>query len=504
MKIETKKAKFFYSKDLNKNKFQTIKNKAVLIRDFKNHVSEMIHSSIIEYLDFTKFDAIKKFNTQISGLNGQDIQIAISDVWSCYENRIDQIKKALDFKRKHKKHTELSMVMSFLTKYGCVGITANLKIPNADSKKAIFYQSVTNYLNKFGEHRLLNLALSRRSRIISKKLRLIKFNELSFRTITRINSNLVDFNKNFLSKFNGFVNIGGYQDYKKLSIPTSFNKNYHDEMYNYKRKPDKPNTQSYQIKILDNKRIRIAHVIEGREEIPDQNSDYLGVDTNVKRNLFSTKLGNIDFDRALLTKYVKFLQKIDNKKAKQLNARRTSDYRKWRLRIKNHIKQKMVELIDLAQQNKKNHLVLEELSLMKQFRIPSEFGINYGRLFRLLGLTSIKNDIVQIAHRHGLSVSFVQPEYSSQTCWVCGHISKENRKNQEEFICVSCGHQDDADINSSKNLEWRIGSDVLRQSLLDMNFVGEYSPKSHIKIGVLKDMISNSYQIARSTEQFET
>ena len=80
MIIETKKAKFFYSKDLNKKKFQTIKNKALLIRDFKNNVSEIIYNNIADYLDFSKIDAIKKFNTQISGLNGQDIQNAISDV----------------------------------------------------------------------------------------------------------------------------------------------------------------------------------------------------------------------------------------------------------------------------------------------------------------------------------------------------------------------------------------------------------------------------------------
>lgn len=43
MKIETKKAKFFYSTELNQVKFNTINEKAYLIRDFKNKISFEIH-----------------------------------------------------------------------------------------------------------------------------------------------------------------------------------------------------------------------------------------------------------------------------------------------------------------------------------------------------------------------------------------------------------------------------------------------------------------------------
>ena len=219
------------------------------------------------------------------------------------------------------------------------------------------------------------------------------------------------------------------------------------------------------------------------------------MDINVKHNLFSTDLGEIDFNRDLLNKYVKFLQKIDNRKSKELNKRRSSDYKRWRLKIKNHIKEKMVDLIKLAKQNGRNHLILEDLELISKLRSKSEFGVNYGRLFRILGLSSIKNELIQIAHRHKLSISFVQPEFSSQTCHKCGHISKENRKNQEEFCCVLCDHKDNADQNSSKKLQYRIASDVLRKSLLEMNEYHEYTPKDHINMGFIKDCISHSYSL---------
>ena len=46
----------------------------------------------------------------------------------------------------------------------------------------------------------------------------------------------------------------------------------------------------------------------------------------------------------------------------------------------------------------------------------------------------------------------VDPKYTSQTCNECGHISKENRKSQDKFVCTACGHSANADINASKNI----------------------------------------------------
>ncbi len=46
----------------------------------------------------------------------------------------------------------------------------------------------------------------------------------------------------------------------------------------------------------------------------------------------------------------------------------------------------------------------------------------------------------------------VDPRYTSQTCNEFGYISKENRKSQDKFVCTSCGHLANADINASKNI----------------------------------------------------
>ena len=46
----------------------------------------------------------------------------------------------------------------------------------------------------------------------------------------------------------------------------------------------------------------------------------------------------------------------------------------------------------------------------------------------------------------------VNPKYTSQKCNVCGHIAKENRLNQANFHCVSCGQLQNADFNAAKNI----------------------------------------------------
>ena len=44
----------------------------------------------------------------------------------------------------------------------------------------------------------------------------------------------------------------------------------------------------------------------------------------------------------------------------------------------------------------------------------------------------------------------VNPAYTSQECSSCGHVHKDNRKNQSHFKCTSCGHEENADLNASK------------------------------------------------------
>ena len=58
------------------------------------------------------------------------------------------------------------------------------------------------------------------------------------------------------------------------------------------------------------------------------------------------------------------------------------------------------------------------------------------------------------AELKGVPVILVPSPYTSQRCSECGHTEKKNRKNRDNFLCVSCRHAECADFNASKNIAY--------------------------------------------------
>jgi putative transposase len=52
----------------------------------------------------------------------------------------------------------------------------------------------------------------------------------------------------------------------------------------------------------------------------------------------------------------------------------------------------------------------------------------------------------------GGEVLKVSPQYTSQTCPVCSHVSKENRQSQSEFECMACHYRENADFVGALNV----------------------------------------------------
>ena len=63
----------------------------------------------------------------------------------------------------------------------------------------------------------------------------------------------------------------------------------------------------------------------------------------------------------------------------------------------------------------------------------------------------VKTRISNACERQGTAYFEVRAANSSLKCSQCNHVSRENRKSQAEFQCVSCGHQDNADRNAAVN-----------------------------------------------------
>ncbi len=79
------------------------------------------------------------------------------------------------------------------------------------------------------------------------------------------------------------------------------------------------------------------------------------------------------------------------------------------------------------------------------------------------------------AQMEGVPIYFVDPKYTSQQCSECGFISKSNRKTQSEFVCLECGHSENADVNAAKNISFR--ADVNRPIALRSSGLKEESWK---------------------------
>ncbi len=539
MQIKSTFSKSFSSFELNEVKFEQLKNKAEKIREFKNIISNKIHKNINTYINKSKFELVKEFNTQIKDLSGQEIQIAIGDVYDTYLNKFNQIKNKMIFKiqkgtkvRKYKvnsknhikgdvmsfelqlKSTKLTKVMSFLCRYGYYGISKDLKKKTfKDKNKELFYKDVVQYLDRFSEERLLKLALNKRISVLNRyNKEAIRFKSLNYRSISRVKMDIVKYNKNFNSSINAFINIGGFKN-GVLQIPTRYSKKYHNRISAYQNKKGSQNTTSYTVIFKDKNKINISIPIDGVREIPDalENTNYLGVDVNIKNNLFCLEDGNtIDFDRNMVQDYVDFLKYLDNKKKNKTNmglkkeeisrlsSKDFKTYSKAQTKIKNMIKEKCNHLIKQTKESGKNHLVLEDLKLLgKLFSKSDEFhGFRYSRLIRFLNLSDVKNILTSIAHKHGVSVSFINSEYTSQMCSKCKHVEKGNRKKQEEFKCLKCGFEFNADANSALNIKNRVLEDVLVKRLLMRNDFNEFIPKNKNRYEVKEIILSYSSSLA--------
>lgn len=76
-------------------------------------------------------------------------------------------------------------------------------------------------------------------------------------------------------------------------------------------------------------------------------------------------------------------------------------------------------------------------------------------------------------------VIVVPAHQTSQECSVCGFIHKDNRLHQAEFVCLSCGHKENADINAAKVVKKRGVSALLH---------GEIKFKTPRKSGIRKQL----------------
>ena len=76
----------------------------------------------------------------------------------------------------------------------------------------------------------------------------------------------------------------------------------------------------------------------------------------------------------------------------------------------------------------------------------------------------IRNQLAYKAEWAGREYVEVDPQYTSQTCSVCGVVDAKSRRSQAEFRCLACGHRANADLNAARN--------ILRAGLAEVKSAG--------------------------------
>ena len=509
MIIQSKYTKVFQSKDITRQKYDELHNFAVLICNHKNSVSDYVNNNILLYLDYNKFSFLKEMREQFKNAipSSFDAQV-YTQIFISYQNKFETIQRKLRFETKvfkgfefykrdtkshkkddlkkvnnDKKQTPLSNCLTYLARYGNENIINYIKanIDKCDDKKHNFYDNILRCCNKFGFERLYNLALSKRERTVKHYSEYpIEFKSLTFSGRCR-KTKIIDYNSRFGSKINSFVSLSGIGR-KSFDIPTAFNKGWHGNMRDYRKKsPDYEYTLTF-----DEKKYQVNILLckDGERNIPEPNGKTIGIDVNCKHNLFSlSDETTYDYNRKLVNDFCKLSLEID-----KFKEDKSYTVGKRKQRKLNVIKSKMVKseqqlianMCKTLQSQKIGHIVMEDLnnSFGKSYvKDKDNEDINYNRKVKFLGLSSLKQEVEHIARKYDIAVSTVQASYTSKMCPICGCIEDGNRPNQETFECVECGHKDNADFNAAKNIRNRVLVTVLRDKLLKQLDNGAFKPR---------------------------
>lgn len=529
MIIQSKYTKIFHSKDLTRQKYDELHDFAVLIRNHKNTVSQHVNSHLLHYLEYNKFQFLKEMRERYKDVipSSFDAQL-YTQVFTCYQNKFDAIQRKLTFetrtfkwfdfyKRKTKKHnkgdfkkvlfetkkTPLTITLTYLARYGNENTLEyiNSGIDSVDDKQKVFYENILRCCNKFGFERLLNLALSRKKRVVKHYSEYpIEFKSLTFSGRCR-KTRIIDYNSKFGSKINSFVSLSGIGR-KSFDIPTIFNKGWHGNMKDYRKKnPDYEYTLTFDEK---NHQVNIHLCKDGERYIPQVHGDIIGIDVNCKHNLFSlSDETKYDYNRQLVNDFCKLSLEID-----KLKEDKTYVIGKRNQRKLDAMKSKMIKsgqqlistMCKTLQSQGVGHIVMEDLDNgfgKCYIKDKDNEDINYNRKVKFLGLSSLKQDVEHIARKYDIAVSTVQASYTSKMCPICGCIEDENRPNQETFECIECGHKDNADFNAAKNIRNRVLVTVLQESLLKQLDNGAFEPKKLKREKVKEVLLSFRRSLAK-------
>jgi putative transposase len=83
-------------------------------------------------------------------------------------------------------------------------------------------------------------------------------------------------------------------------------------------------------------------------------------------------------------------------------------------------------------------------------KVSQKSGLNRSLLDQ--GWGEFRRQLAYKLEWNGGTLLAVPPHNTRRTCPACGHISKENRRTQAQFLCVDCGYENHADVVGAINV----------------------------------------------------
>ena len=193
-------------------------------------------------------------------------------------------------------------------------------------------------------------------------------------------------------------------------------------------------------------------------DIPDPDEqdveDALGVDLGVT-NIAASSDGNIHTSDTIEKNRRKQqclrseLQQVGTRSARRKLKKLAGRQHRFQKDINHQISKRLV----VEAERTKRAIALEDLTYIRQ-RTRVKGRENRARHSNW-AFAQLRQYIAYKAHMTGIPVVYVDPKYTSQRCFECGHTEKANRKTQDQFLCCVCGHTAHADVNAAKNIALR-------------------------------------------------
>ena len=162
----------------------------------------------------------------------------------------------------------------------------------------------------------------------------------------------------------------------------------------------------------------------------NQNTDSIGIDVGRNKSFITSTNITENTTKLILNSL---------KKMKHGSKNKASKVRKLKQTIDNQIKQIPFD--------KLSKICLENMTDFKRYK-------KFGNINHHWPISYIFNRIQLHAEEFDVQILKINPAYTSQDRSNCGYRHKNNRLG-EKFLCLSCEHETDADLNAAINIHMR-------------------------------------------------